>query len=107
MLDGLNAVPVVMLGFSTEKIAGRHRESVCKQVRKSQGQDDPRRKLSSGYPTHYCEGRDRSIDPAIDPVTQIVVCWSIGESFFDRLNRMFVFHLRLRGPSDVLNCDAY
>jgi hypothetical protein len=40
ILDILQSSPIVMFRFSAEIVAGRHRESVSKQIRKSQCQDN-------------------------------------------------------------------
>ena len=69
-----------MLGFGAQIVAGRHRETVGEEVRKTESQDDPLRELRTRDAADDRESRYRSLDAAVDPITKIVMCWSTIES---------------------------
>src|SRR6185503_16724478 len=92
MLDVFEASPIIEFGFGPKIVAGRHRESVGKQIGESQHENYPIRKLRAGDSGYNGKCRDGAVDAAVDPVAQIVVPWTSFQPAANGVRRMIVFH---------------
>lgn len=92
-LDGEQASVVVEVGLGGAVVACTHGKSVGNQVGEAEYQHDGSRQVRADDPGDDGKGRDRSINPAIDPIAEIVAARVLREPFSDRLRGVVVFQL--------------